>query len=94
MLLYSWCTRVDSVIFKAKTGDHRLLAGVYYIPALRSSIISVGQLDKNGSPVEIEDGMLRIWDRSHRLLAKVNQGSDRLYMLHLQVAHPLCLATR
>jgi len=51
---------VDSVIFKAKTGEHRLLTGVYYILALKNSIISVEQLDENGSRVEIEDGVLRI----------------------------------
>ena len=51
---------VGSIIFKAKMGEHRLLTGVYYILALRNSIISVGQLDENGSRVEIEDGVLRI----------------------------------
>jgi hypothetical protein len=85
---------VGSVIFKAKMGEHRLLTGVYYIPALRNSIISVGQLDENGLRVEIEDGMLRIWDRSRRLLAKVNRGSNRPYVLHVHVAQPLYLATR
>jgi hypothetical protein len=38
---------VDSVIFAAKSGEHRLLTGVYYIPALRNSIISLGQLDES-----------------------------------------------
>jgi hypothetical protein len=85
---------VGSIIFKAKMGEHHLLTGVYYIQALRNSIISVGQLDENGSRVEIEDGVLRIWDESRRLLAKVNRGSNRLYMLHVQVAQPLCLAAR
>jgi hypothetical protein len=66
---------------------------VYYILALRNSIISIGQLDENGSWVEIEDGVLRIWDRSRHLLAKVNQGSNRLYVLHVQMAQPLYLAT-
>ena len=51
---------VGSVIFKAKMGEHRLLTEVYYILALKNSIISVGQLDENGSRVEIEDGVLRI----------------------------------
>ena len=49
-----------SVIFTAKTGEHRLLTVVYYIPALRNSIISLGQLDENGSRVLIEHGILRI----------------------------------
>jgi hypothetical protein len=33
---------VVSVILTAKTGEHQLLTGVYYIPALRNSIISLG----------------------------------------------------
>ena len=51
---------VGSVIFKAKMGEHRLLTGVYYILAFKNSIISIRQLDENGSRVEIEDGVLRI----------------------------------
>jgi hypothetical protein len=53
---------VGSVIFTAKTGEHRLLTRVYYIPALRNSI-SVGQLDENGLRVMVEHGVMRIWDR-------------------------------
>jgi hypothetical protein len=45
---------VGSVICTAKSGEHRLLTGVYYIPALRNSIISVGQLDENGSRMSTE----------------------------------------
>jgi hypothetical protein len=85
---------VGSIIFKAKTGEHRLFTGMYYIPALRNSIVIVGQLDENGSRVKIEDGVLCIWDRSRHLLAKVNRGSNHLYVLHVQVAHPLCPAAR
>jgi len=77
-----------SIIFVAKNGEHRLLTGDYYIPALRNSSISLGQLDENGSCVEIKDGVLHIWDPHHRLLAKVNRGSNRLYILHVQVAQP------
>jgi hypothetical protein len=85
---------VGSVIFAAESGEHRLLTGVYYIPALRNSIISLRQLDENGLRVEIKDGIMRIWDRHRRLLAKVTRGTNRLYVLNVQVAQPLCLAAR
>jgi hypothetical protein len=85
---------VGSVIFKAKTGEYCLVTRVYYIPALKNSIINIRQLDENGSWVEIEDGVLHIWDKGYHLLAKVNRGSNCLYVLHVQVAHPLCLAAR
>jgi hypothetical protein len=83
---------VGSIIFATESGEHRLLTGVYYIPAMRNSIISLGQLDESGSRVEIKDGVMRIWDRHHHLLAKVTRGTNRLYVLNVQVAQPLCLA--
>jgi hypothetical protein len=77
---------IGSVIFAAKSGEHRLLTGVYYIPALRTSIISLGQLDESSSRVEIKDGVMRIWDCHRRLLAKITRGTNRLYVLNVQVA--------
>jgi transposase InsO family protein len=37
---------------------------------------------------------MRIWDRHHRLLAKVTRGTNRPYVLNVQVAQPLCLTAR
>jgi hypothetical protein len=42
--------------------------------------------------VLIEGGVLRVWDRRHRLLARVQRTENRMYRLELQVARPLCLA--
>ena len=58
---------------------------VYYIPQLRSSIISIGQLDERGSKVLVKDDVLRIRDREQRLLAKVKRSQNRLYLLNLKV---------
>jgi hypothetical protein len=44
---------------------------VYYIPKLKTSIISLGQLNENGCPSEIRDGFMSLWDRRNRLLAKI-----------------------
>ena len=63
----------NTIIFRCQNGEHRTLMDVYYISQLRSSIISFGQLDKRGSEVLIKDGILRIWDREERLLAKVTR---------------------
>jgi hypothetical protein len=55
-----------SVVFTAAFGEHMLLTGVYYIPTLRNSITSLEQLHENGSRVEVEHGVMRIWDPSRR----------------------------
>ena len=52
-----------TIIFRCQNGEHHALTDVYYIPQLRSSIISIGQLDERGSEVLIKDRVLRIRDR-------------------------------
>jgi hypothetical protein len=84
---------VGSIIFEAKTGEHRVLHGIYYIPTLRNSIMSLSQVDEGGSKMEIEDGVFRIWDQRKRLLIKVHRSANRLYILYLNAAKPLCLTT-
>jgi hypothetical protein len=60
-----------TIIFSGRHGEHKVLTGVYWIPRLKNSIISVGQMDEGGARVLIEGGVLRVWDRRHRLLARV-----------------------
>jgi transposase InsO family protein len=44
--------------------------------------------------VEVEHEVMRIWDPSRRLLAKVRRSPNRLYILNVKVAQPCCLAAR
>jgi transposase InsO family protein len=81
-----------TVLFRCRNGEHRALQDVYYIPQLRSNIVSLGQLDEHGSEVLIKAGVLSIRDRERRLLAKVTRSRNRLYLLDLKVEQPVCLA--
>jgi hypothetical protein len=83
---------IGTIIFACKNGEHKALSGVYYIPRLKNSIISIGQLDESDASVLIRRGVLRIWDQQGRLLARVRRGQNRLYLLHLEIARPICLA--
>ena len=60
-----------SILFEAKTGEHRLLTDIYYIPDLRSNILSLGQATEQGCDVRIRDNYLTLKDPNGRLLAKV-----------------------
>jgi hypothetical protein len=81
-----------TIIFFGPHGEHKALTGVYWIPRLKNSIISIGQMDEGGACVLIEGGVLRVWDRRHRFLARVQRTENHMYQLELQVARPLCLA--
>ena len=52
-----------TVMFTCRNGEHLALTGVYYIPQLRSNIVSLGQLDGNGNQKLIQDGVLTIRDQ-------------------------------
>jgi hypothetical protein len=83
-----------SVVFQCLTGDHRALGDVYFIPALRSNIISLGQLDENGSKITICDGVMCILDRPRKILARVNRTRNRLYTVRLQLSTPVSLLAK
>jgi transposase InsO family protein len=80
-----------TIIFSGHHSEHEALTGVYWIPRLKNSIISIGQMDEGGTHVLIEGGVLQVWDRRHRILARVQRTENHMYRLELQVARPLCL---
>lgn len=83
-----------TILFKNKKGEHQALSGVYHIPRLTANIVSMGQLDEEGFKIQIEGGVLRIWDERRRLLAKVSRSMNRLYVLKLNVDRPVCMAAQ
>ena len=83
-----------TVLFACRSGEHRRLDGVYYIPCLTTNIVSLGQIDEDGYKVDIESGILRLFDLERQLLAKVHRSPSRLYFLNMNIAAPMCLTAR
>jgi hypothetical protein len=72
-----------TIIFSGRHDEHKVLTGLYWILRLKNLIISVGQMDEGGARVLNEGGVLRVWDRRHRLLARVQRTKNRMYRLEL-----------
>jgi hypothetical protein len=83
-----------TIVTKCKTGGHKALTGVYYIPRLMANIISLGQLEDVVYKIVVHVGYLKPWDRSDTLPAKVKRGQNRLYILYLDIDRPVCLAAQ
>lgn len=47
------------VVFMGQGGEHCALTNVYFIPRLKSNIISISQLDENGCSTFMKDGLLQ-----------------------------------
>jgi hypothetical protein len=85
---------IGTVLLSCKSGEHRALHHVYFLPRLTANIVSVGQLDERGYQVLVEDGVMWVRDEERRLLAKINRNAGRLYVLDVNIAQPVCLAAR
>jgi hypothetical protein len=88
---HMFATLDKTVVFKCNSGDQRALANVFFIPSLRSNIISVGQLDEGGCAIGIKGGIMTISDSTERTLACVKRTGTRLYTGVLTIDAPACL---
>jgi hypothetical protein len=82
----------DTILFACMNGEHRTIVNVYYIPRLTANIVNCGQLDEDGFQIHIEGSVMRIRDEKMCLLAKIQRGAGRLYVLDIAIARPICLA--
>jgi hypothetical protein len=83
-----------TVMFVCKNGESRSFDKVYFIPRLTTNIVSVGQLDEIGYKIDINTGMMKIWEPGGVLLVKVKREEKHLYLLHLKSAQPTCFVVR
>ena len=80
-----------SIRFVFNNGEKKILENVYFIPDLKSNIISLGQAMEAGCEVRMKDDFLRLLDRSGRLLVKTTRSKNRLYKVVLEVGNIKCL---
>lgn len=51
-----------SILLSTKSGEHKVLSDVYYIPDLKSNIISLGQATESGCEVRMKEDELYLYD--------------------------------
>jgi hypothetical protein len=55
-----------AVALAGRNNDHRVLTEVYYIPSLKCNIVSLGQLEEGGCRVEIDHGVMTVFERRQK----------------------------
>ncbi|KAD1384633.1 hypothetical protein E3N88_42909 [Mikania micrantha] len=79
------------IVVSCKNGEQRVIEDVYYIPSLRSNILSLGQFTELGYSILMKDEYLWMHEKDGRLLMKVHRSMNRLYKIELKIANPICL---
>lgn len=80
-----------SIRFVFKGGEKKVLHNVYYIPDLKSNIISLGQATESGCEVRMKEDLLMLYDRLGNLMVRTTRSRNRLYKVLLEVENFKCL---
>nr|GEW19526.1 zinc finger, CCHC-type [Tanacetum cinerariifolium] len=80
-----------SILIECDDEKQRIISHVYYIPDLKSNLLSLGQFTEIGCKVVMEDDELRLYDMGNKIFIKVTQQRNRLYKANLRIGTRVCL---
>jgi GAG-pre-integrase domain len=73
-----------TVCYLQKGGLVGSIQDVYYVPDLKTNILSMGQLMEKGYSVLMKDRVLHLKDKQWRLVTRVEMRRNRMYKLNLR----------
>lgn len=74
-----------TISFIDMNGEPRIIKNVYFIPDLKSNIISLGQATESGCDIRMRGGYLTMHDSEGKLLVKAERSRNRLYKIHMRL---------
>ncbi|RDY09483.1 hypothetical protein CR513_06141, partial [Mucuna pruriens] len=80
-----------TILISLKDGSHKFIKDVYYVPKLKSNILSLGQLVEKGYEILMKENCLWLRDQNSNLVAKVFMSRNRMFMLSIKTNEAKCL---
>lgn len=80
-----------SILFCCKNGEQKTLRDVYYIPDLKSNIISLSQATESGCDIRMRDNYLTLHDKDGNLITRAKRSRNRLYKVIMEIVDTKCL---
>nr|GEZ38289.1 zinc finger, CCHC-type [Tanacetum cinerariifolium] len=80
-----------SILIECDDEKQRIISHVYYIPDLKSNLLSLGQFIEIGCKDVMEDNELRLYDMENKIFMNVTRQRNRLYKAYLKIGIPVCL---
>ena len=80
-----------SILFITRSGERKMLSGIYFISELRSNIISLGHATESGCEIRMKEDYVYLYDRDDQLLVKAKRARNRLYKVVMEVESMRCL---
>ncbi|KAM1315693.1 hypothetical protein ACFX2F_019427 [Malus domestica] len=73
-----------------KDGREEYISDIYYIPGMKSNILSIGQLLQKGYIIHMEDMFLTLRNARRKLIARVQMSKNRMFPLKLNIKIGSC----
>nr|GEX21436.1 zinc finger, CCHC-type [Tanacetum cinerariifolium] len=80
-----------SILIECDDEKQRIISHIYYIPDLKSNLLSLRQFTENGCKVVMEDNELRLYDMDNKIFMNVTRQRNHLYKAYLKIGTPVCL---
>ncbi|PKU71138.1 5'-3' exoribonuclease 2 [Dendrobium catenatum] len=81
------------ILIFLKDGTHQFIPEVYYVPDMKSNILSLGQLLEKGFDIHMKDRKLTIKNNSNELIAQVEMIRNIMVILNIKNGVIKCLKT-
>ena len=87
---FGYDSRIDikgkgTIAFTDMNGDARKMTDVYFIPDLKSNIITLGQATEAGCDIRLRGEELTMHDQHGKLLVKEKRSRNRLYKVYMGI---------
>ena len=79
------------ILIRLKNGRHQFISNVYYVPNMKSNILSIGQLLEKGYDIHMKNRSLFIRNDQRNLIAQVPMTNNRMFLLNIQNDVAKCL---
>ncbi|KAL4278554.1 hypothetical protein GQ457_03G001430 [Hibiscus cannabinus] len=81
------------VMITQKNGEKKYITDVYYVPAMKSNIISLGQLLEKGYEVQMKNRSLSLKNKNGELVVQVDMTQNRLFTIDIESGEVKCMKT-
>jgi len=86
---------LGSMVIQGRQQEHKVLTHIYYIPKLKTNIVSLGQLKEKRFEVSLKNGRCNVLDQDgHTILISAPRTVNHLYTHNFSIGSPICLLNK
>ncbi|XP_073221586.1 uncharacterized protein [Cicer arietinum] len=83
---------IGKILIQRRDGKQSFICDVLYVSNMKNNLLRLGQLLEKGYSLKMEQGEMRLFDDSRRLILKAPLSKNRNFKIDIQINESKCLA--